>query len=107
MARMLTLTGAGGCDKTRLALHAAAGLADRCPDGARWVELAPLADPALVPNAVAAALSVREAPGRPPGGGPLAAPLAAYAAVRLFADGPEGRRPPGIRAAPSLFPPAA
>ena len=65
-SRLLTLTGAGGCGKTRLALEAAARLADGYPDGVRLVELAPLTDPALVPSAVAAALGVREAPGEEP-----------------------------------------
>lgn len=59
-ARMITLTGAGGCGKTRLALHVAADALDRFPDGVCWVDLAPLTDGALVAEAVAAALSVRE-----------------------------------------------
>ena len=62
-ARLVTLTGAGGSGKTRLALAAAAGLLDRYPDGVRVVELAALAEPALVPQAVAAAAGVREEPG--------------------------------------------
>ena len=51
--------------KTRLALAVAHALAGDYPDGVWFVELAPLADPALVPQAVAAALGVREQPGRP------------------------------------------
>lgn len=62
-ARMVTLTGSGGCGKTRLALHAAAEHLDRFPGGAWWASLAPLQEPALVANAVAAALGIREAPG--------------------------------------------
>jgi non-specific serine/threonine protein kinase len=62
--RLLTLTGPGGTGKTRLALHAAAGAAADYPAGVRLVELAPLADAALVPRAVAAALGVRETPGQ-------------------------------------------
>ncbi|MGH2355976.1 MAG: protein kinase domain-containing protein, partial [Chloroflexota bacterium] len=64
-ARLVTLTGAGGAGKTRLAIHVAASLLGNYPDGVRLVELAPLADAALVPQAVAAALGVRETPGRP------------------------------------------
>src|SRR5262245_58531847 len=63
-APLLTLTGAGGCGKTRLALRAAADAVDNYPDGVWLVELAPVTDPALVPQAVATALGVREAPGR-------------------------------------------
>jgi predicted ATPase/DNA-binding XRE family transcriptional regulator len=64
-AHLLTLTGTGGCGKTRLALEAAARLADSFPDGLWVVELAPLTDPRLVPLAVAAVLEVREEQGRP------------------------------------------
>jgi non-specific serine/threonine protein kinase len=62
---LLTLTGAGGCGKTRLALQVAAGLLDAYPDGVWLVDLAPLNDPALVPQAVALALGIREAPDQP------------------------------------------
>jgi len=64
-ARLLTLTGSGGCGKTRLALQAAADLLEEYPDGIWLVEFAPLADPVLVPQTVASALQVREEPGRP------------------------------------------
>ena len=64
-ARLLTLTGPGGTGKTRLALQAAAGLLQSFPDGIWWVELAPLADPALVPQTVAAVLGLKEEPGLP------------------------------------------
>src|SRR5258708_24319566 len=63
--RLLTLTGAGGCGKTRLAIQAATDLIDGYRDGVWWVELAPLADGALVPLAVAHALGVREVAGSP------------------------------------------
>jgi non-specific serine/threonine protein kinase len=62
--RLLTLTGAGGVGKTRLAIEVGAGLFDNdaFPDGVWWVELAPLADPALVPQAVVSALGLPEQP---------------------------------------------
>ena len=59
-ARVVTLTGPGGCGKTRLALRAAALAAGGFEDGARLVELASLTDPALVPASVAEALGVPE-----------------------------------------------
>lgn len=62
--RLVTLTGAGGSGKTRLALRAAAGVLGDHPDGVWLVELAPLADPGMVPQAVGAALAVREDPGQ-------------------------------------------
>ncbi len=55
-ARLLTLTGAGGSGKTRLALQVAGDAADGYPDGVWWVPLAPLADPADVSPAVVRAL---------------------------------------------------
>jgi len=61
--RLLTLTGAGGCGKTRLALRAASELAERFPGGIWWVELAPLAEERLVAAAVAESLGVRPLPG--------------------------------------------
>jgi predicted ATPase len=63
--RLLTLIGAGGVGKTRLALRVAASLLDDYADGVWAVELAPLGDEALVPGAVAAALAIREVPGQP------------------------------------------
>lgn len=62
--RLLTLTGPGGTGKTRLALQLAADQLPQYPDGAFFADLAPIADAERVPDAVAAALSVREEPGR-------------------------------------------
>lgn len=58
-SRLLTLTGAGGCGKTRLALRVASDLADTYSGGVAVVELASLTDADLVPEAVAAALQIR------------------------------------------------
>ena len=63
-SRLLTLTGAGGCGKTRLALQVAAELLQEYPDGVWLVELASLSDPALVPQSVASVLGIREEPGK-------------------------------------------
>ena len=60
--RLLTLTGAGGAGKTRLALQLAADCLDLFEDGAWWVDLAPVSDPQLVSDAVANALGVRPLP---------------------------------------------
>ena len=61
-ARVVTLTGAGGCGKTRLALEVVGDLASRFPDGARWVNLQGVSDSAMVAGVVAAAVGVRERP---------------------------------------------
>jgi predicted ATPase/class 3 adenylate cyclase len=63
--RLLTLTGPGGTGKTRLALQAAAEVAEDLPGGVWWVPLAALRDAALMVDAVAKALEVRERPGIP------------------------------------------
>src|SRR6516225_514413 len=63
--RLLALTGSGGCGKTRLALQVAADSLEQFADGVWLVELASLADPAFVPNSVAAALDIPEQPNRP------------------------------------------
>jgi predicted ATPase/class 3 adenylate cyclase len=57
-SRLLTLTGAGGCGKTRLALHAAAEQLDSAPDGVWLIELAALTDPGAIPAAMAAVLGL-------------------------------------------------
>ncbi|HLW59821.1 MAG TPA: tetratricopeptide repeat protein [bacterium] len=64
-SRLVTLTGAGGCGKTRLALKVAAAALEAYPDGVWLVELAALTDPALVLQTVASAVGVREVPGHP------------------------------------------
>jgi predicted ATPase/DNA-binding SARP family transcriptional activator len=59
-ARLVTLIGAGGCGKTRLAIQAAAGLAVAFADGIYWVDLAVVKDAALVPITVSKALGLRD-----------------------------------------------
>jgi predicted ATPase/class 3 adenylate cyclase len=63
--RLLTLTGSGGCGKTRLGLQVAAEVLDQFPEGAWLVELAPLAIASLVPQTVANSLGVTEEAGKP------------------------------------------
>lgn len=62
-SRLLTLTGSGGCGKTRLCLQIAADSLERFPDGVWMVELAPLSDPDCVPAAVAVVLGLKQEPG--------------------------------------------
>ncbi len=64
--RLVTLTGPGGCGKTRLALHVAGELVDAYQGGVWIVELASLSDPGLVLQTVAFTVGVREEPGRSP-----------------------------------------
>src|SRR5580658_1479134 len=64
-ARALTLCGAGGIGKTRLALHLLIDLAPGFPDGAWLVELAELRQPDLVAAKIASVIGVTEEPGRP------------------------------------------
>jgi DNA-binding SARP family transcriptional activator len=66
MTRLLTLTGAGGCGKTRLALEVARESLGAYPDGVWLVELAPLSEGALVAHAVASVLGIKEQPIRSP-----------------------------------------
>ncbi|HEX8010766.1 MAG TPA: tetratricopeptide repeat protein [Casimicrobiaceae bacterium] len=63
--RLLTLLGMGGLGKTRLALQIGADVLEKHPDGVWFVDLAPLRDESLVPNAAAQVLGIREEPGKP------------------------------------------
>jgi predicted ATPase/class 3 adenylate cyclase len=62
-ATLLTLTGPGGVGKTRLALEIAAHVVQDFPDGVWLVELAPVSEPGLVPEAIASAVHVKQRPG--------------------------------------------
>jgi non-specific serine/threonine protein kinase len=64
-ARAVTLTGPGGCGKTRLALELAGDLLGRYRDGVWLAELAGQSDPGLVPQMVSGVLGVREQPNAP------------------------------------------
>jgi len=64
-ARLVTLTGAGGCGKTRLGLQVAAELLDGCGDGVWLAELAAVTDQDAVPAAIWQALRLAAQPGRP------------------------------------------
>ncbi|MGZ4426543.1 MAG: ATP-binding protein [Nocardioidaceae bacterium] len=61
--RLLTLTGPGGSGKTRLSLALASRAADDFPDGARFVSLAAITDPTLVPVSVAQSLGLQDSRG--------------------------------------------
>jgi predicted ATPase len=63
-SRLLSLTGAGGVGKTRVALRLASGLVNEFPGGVWLVDLAPLTVPDLVAQTIATALGVREGPQR-------------------------------------------
>jgi predicted ATPase/class 3 adenylate cyclase len=64
--RLVTLVGAGGIGKTRIALHVAADLLDGSGEGVWFVDFAPLTDAAQVPNTIALAFGAPESPSRPP-----------------------------------------
>ncbi|MEN3309024.1 MAG: hypothetical protein V7603_5226 [Micromonosporaceae bacterium] len=77
--RLVTVVGGGGAGKTRLAVAAARSQVDTYPDGVWFVDLAPVAEPALVPSAVATSLGLRPEPGRA-----VAETIVEYAASRRF-----------------------
>ncbi len=64
-SQLVTLVGVGGVGKTRHAVHTAARLVSRFEHGAWLVDLAPIADPEIVPVAVASTLRIRERKGEP------------------------------------------
>jgi predicted ATPase len=64
-SHLVTLTGAGGSGKTRLAIQIANSVSDIFPDGVWLADLVPLREPALVPQLVAQTLSLRPAADQP------------------------------------------
>ena len=64
-ARLMTLTGAGGCGKTRFAIALANAVADDFPAGVHFVSLAAIQDPALVPVSIAQSIGLQDSRGRP------------------------------------------
>ncbi|HET9909752.1 MAG TPA: adenylate/guanylate cyclase domain-containing protein [Anaerolineales bacterium] len=62
--RLVTLTGSGGTGKTRLSLQVAADLLDKFDHGVWFVELAPLTDPDLIPQAILSTIGVQEQQGK-------------------------------------------
>jgi predicted ATPase/class 3 adenylate cyclase/DNA-binding CsgD family transcriptional regulator len=62
--RLVTLTGAGGSGKTRLAVQVAGQIAEQFRDGAQYVDLAPITEPDLVPATAARTLGLPDVPGR-------------------------------------------
>jgi predicted ATPase/DNA-binding CsgD family transcriptional regulator len=75
--RLLTLTGPGGCGKTRLAIEVAGSAAADFPDGVHFVPLASVRDPRLVPMSIARGIGLQDARGKP-----LLDHLSAYLAER-------------------------
>jgi predicted ATPase/class 3 adenylate cyclase len=60
--RLVTITGAAGCGKTRLAVHSASHLTDDFPEGVWFIDLAPVTDPELVSQTAATAMGLRVDP---------------------------------------------
>ncbi len=65
-ARLLTITGSGGCGKTRLAVEVGRQLVSEFDDGVWLVDLAPLADASLLARTIANTIDLHETPGPPP-----------------------------------------
>ncbi|MDG5482819.1 helix-turn-helix transcriptional regulator [Mycolicibacterium gadium] len=65
-SRLVTLTGAGGAGKTRLAIETAGELTDEFGGGVWWIDLAPVADPAVVPVTIARTMGLPDQTGRSP-----------------------------------------
>jgi predicted ATPase/DNA-binding CsgD family transcriptional regulator len=63
-SRLLTLTGPGGCGKTRLAIALASRVADDLPDAVHFVSLAAITDPDLVPVSIAQGIGLQDARGQ-------------------------------------------
>ncbi|MFF5206976.1 BTAD domain-containing putative transcriptional regulator [Streptosporangium sp. NPDC000396] len=86
--RLVTLLGPGGAGKTRLAIESAEAIAGRMPDGTWLVELAPVAEPSEVPQAVFSALELRDvpAPARSSAPGGIPVPTARDPLTRLSAS---------------------
>jgi predicted ATPase len=79
--RLLTLTGAGGSGKTRLAIEAARDLAESFPGGVHLLSLAPLTDSTAVATALAHILGLRQT-----GGKPLADALLEYVKLSIYSS---------------------
>ena len=62
--RLVTLTGAGGVGKTRLAVEVAGAIGSDFSDGIAYVDLAPITNPKVVPVTAARALGLLDQPGR-------------------------------------------
>ncbi|BCI80105.1 transcriptional regulator [Mycolicibacterium sp. TY66] len=62
--RLVTLTGAGGAGKTRMAVEISSQLTEKFPDGVWYVDLAPITDPAVVAVAAAHSMGLPDQPGR-------------------------------------------
>ena len=78
-SRLLTLTGPGGCGKTRLAIALATRVVSDFPEGVHFVSLAAIRDPSLIPVAVAQSIGLQDARG-----GALLEHLSRYVGDRML-----------------------